>query len=754
MDADEGKAIKVRVSFADDAGNDETLTSAATAAVEAKPNSPATGAPTISGTVRVGHVLTADTTGIEDADGMDNAQFDYQWMSNDGTIDSNIAGATGSTYTLVAADEGKTIEVKVSFTDDADHDETLTSAATDTVASRANQPATGTLAISGTVRVGETLTASTSGIEDADGLDNVAYSYQWLADDTDIAGAASVSYTLTDSEQGKAIKVRVSFTDDAGNGEALTSAATVTVTAASGPLAGFTLLDASDQAVLSSLEDGDEVSLDDPSAGTYAIRADTEPGETIGSVKLELTGAKTVTQTEGLVPYSLYGDDGASALHGEALPVGSYTLRATAYSEAGGTGDTLGVLEVSFTVAASNTPATGLPTISGTIQAGETLTADTTGIADEDGLTNVSYTYQWLANDADIAGETNSTYDLTDADVGRTIKVRVSFTDDANNRETLTSEATAAVAARPNTPATGAPTIGGTVQVSQTLMADTSDIADADGLDNVAYTYQWLADDTDIAGATDASYTLTDSEQGKAIKVRVSFADDAGNEESLTSAATATVAPAPPQNNAATGAPTISGTVKVGHVLTVDTAGIADQDGLDNAQFAYRWLADGTAIAGATGSAYLLKAGDKDKTITVAVSFTDDQSNDESLTSAATATVTTDPLTVGLENEPSNHDGQADFTFDLRFSEEFELSYLTLKDDAFTVTGGSVRKARRLDRDSITRNVLWQITVRPSGGDEVVITLPVTTDCTARGAICTGDDRMLSTRLHFTVNGP
>ena len=49
-----------------------------------------------------------------------------------------------------------------------------------------------------------------------------------------------------------------------------------------------------------------------------------------------------------------------------------------------------------------NSPATGLPTISGTVQVGETLTADTAGIAD--GLANVSYTYQWLADDSDISG--------------------------------------------------------------------------------------------------------------------------------------------------------------------------------------------------------------------------------------------------------------------------------------------------------------------------------------------------------------
>ena len=189
----------------------------------------------------------------------------------------------------------------------------------------------------------------------------------------------------------------------------------------------------------------------------------------------------------------------------------------------------------------ANTPATGAPTIEGTAQAGQTLTAGTADIADPDGLTNVSYGYQWLADDADIDGATSSTYELDDDDVGKTIKVRVSFTDDRNNAETLISEATAAVTARPNTPATGAPTIEGTAQAGQTLTANTVDISDSDGLTNVSYGYQWLADDADIEGKTDSTYVVSDDEVGKTIKVRVSFTDDRNNNESLTSEPTGVV---------------------------------------------------------------------------------------------------------------------------------------------------------------------------------------------------------------------
>ena len=77
--------------------------------------------------------------------------------------------------------------------------------------------------------------------------------------------------------------------------------------------------------------------------------------------------------------------------------------------------------------------------------------------------------------------------------------------------------------------------------MGEMLTADTSGIADKDGLDNVDYSFQWLADGADITGATDSTYTLSAAEEGKAISVRVSFTDDAGNQESLTSATTSAV---------------------------------------------------------------------------------------------------------------------------------------------------------------------------------------------------------------------
>ena len=255
-----------------------------------------------------------------------------------------------------------------------------------------------------------------------------------------------------------------------------------------------------------------------------------------------------------------------------------------------------GVPAVTNNSTVTNTPATGAPTITGTAQVGQTLTAGTTAIMDDDGLTSVSYTYQWIRTaagvDTNISGATASTYTLVAADQGTTVKVRVSFTDDASKAETRTSAATAAVAAAPNTPATGAPTITGTAQVGQTLTAGTTAIVDADGLTSVSYTYQWIRvatdnTETNIAGATASTHTLVAADQGTTIKVTVSFTDDASNAETRTSAATAAVAAAPtPPRRARRRSPARRGRADAdgGHHRHHGC------DGLTSVSYTYQWI--------------------------------------------------------------------------------------------------------------------------------------------------------------------
>ena len=778
QDADRGKNLQVRVSFRDDHGNTETLVGPLMS-VPAPPNTAATGSPVITGTAQVGETLSVDVSGINDADGI-TTSLTYLWFANDGTQDTAIEAAMGSTYTLVADDVGKTITVQVIFADGFGYNEVVTSAPTaavtgatentDRVAStetvtggtdkvESNNAATGAPTITGAAQVGETLTASTTSISDADGLSNATFGYQWLADDVELSGARSSSYTLVATDAGKSIKVRVSYVDDADNAESLTSAATDTV--ALPPLTA-------------SVHNAPS-SHNGQGAFTFELRfsADPKPDFSYTTVR-----DHAFTVTGGAVTYVRRLEPGKNVRWEITVTPSSsadvtIALNATTDCSAQGAicteeGAKLsGGLELAVpgpnapAIDPPNTPASGLPTISGAAQVGETLTADATGISDGDGLSNAAFAYQWLADDAEINGANASTYTLADADAGKAIKVKVTFTDDAGNGEQITSAGTGAVAAAPpppNTPATGLPTITGTAQVGDTLTAVTSGIEDADGLGNAAFAYQWLADDAEIDSATASSYTLVAADAGKAIKVRVSFTDDAGNGEQITSAGTGAVAPAPPPpNTPATGLPTITGTAQVGETLTADTSGISDGDGLGNAAFAYQWLADDAEINGANASTYTLADADAGKAIKVKVSFTDDAGNDEQLTSAGTGAVApavvNSPLTASAQNVPSSHDGSATFIFELRFSEELvsDFSYVTMRDNVLTVTGGSVTYVRRLGPPS---NIGWEIHVTPDSDGSLIIVLPVTEDCDAQGATCTEDGRPLSNRLELTVNGP
>ena len=559
---DEGSTFQVRVTFTDDADYEQTLTSEATVAVAPPPNTEPTGLPAVTGTPQVGETLTADTSAIDDADGLTNVAYQYQWLGNQSVLDANtgtyyyinveMPGETGSTYELAPADKGRTFAVRVSFTDDRGHTESLTSGHTVIVAARPNSEPTGLPAITGTPQVGQTLTADTSAIDDEDGLENAVFRYQWFASKSGVIlvllGETSSTYTLAPTDEGYTFQVQASFTDDADNQESLTSEATVAVAAAASTSLTAAFQDLPD-------------SHDGSTAFTFRVLFSEDVGVSYVNMRDDafslsegdVTGARRVDGRNDLWEITVEPDDTSDV--GITLPAnrsctttGAICTREDSPRQL--TNSPTATVTGPAEAPPTNTSAAGAPTISGTPQVEQTLTADTSSITDEDGLTNVSYSYQWIAGGSDIAGATGSTYTLTSSEQGQTVQVRVTFTDDADNEETLTSEATGAVAAaaaQANNPPTGLPTIGGTPQVGETLTADTSPIDDEDGLTNVSYSYQWIAGGSDIAGATGSTYTLTSSEEGQTVQVRVTFTDDADNEETLTSEATAevTAAPAP-----------------------------------------------------------------------------------------------------------------------------------------------------------------------------------------------------------------
>ena len=698
---DASKTIKVRVSFTDDEGNAETLTSAATGAVAPRPNSPATGAPTIGGTAQVGETLTVETSGIADADGLTGATFSYQWLSS---RDTEIGGATSSTYTLVAADEGKAIKVRISFTDDADNQEMLTSVATTAVAGAVDSGAPSYITVEVT--------------EDYSDPINIVTNFAITWSD---AAVCSVDYnaylnikpsTLTgDETEGSQLHLGSAASDGAQ--------ITAGLTGVQGGFRGFDVelycgTDGSGRLVSRVVIPGEYTR---PKPGTYSSEpplsalgvshgtmTPTFQGGTSSYTVPDVANAETrttitATPTEGNFVKFFEGSD--SPVIGLIVDAWGLGPRPSGLSEdcSRGFGDYYGPLiemtdadpdtpgfqvdlydgssyvwvhvyptaicslgksywltitraEGEVSLPRPNRPAIGLPVIAppgrdpgpqdtypyiASPCVGCTMNAYVSSIRDRDGWDESTFSYQWLADDAEITGATGSSYTVGDTDLSKPLKVRVSFTDGRGNEETLTSLATRVVKLRNFLP-TGKPVILGTPEVGQTLRVDVSGISDPNGMTNATFTYQWV-----FTPWTDSDeYTLADRDEGRSIWLRAAYTDDAGHQHVLESASTDAVAARP--SSPATGVPTITGTAQVGETLTADTSGIADANGLTGATFSYQWLGSRDAeIQGATNATYTLITADEGKAIKVRVSFTDDAGNGETLTSAATDAVAAAP---------------------------------------------------------------------------------------------------------------
>ena len=150
------------------------------------------------------------------------------------------------------------------------------------------------------------------------------------------------------------------------------------------------------------------------------------------------------------------------------------------YTDGQGTAESVTSAATSQVANVNDSP-TGGVTITGTPTEDEVLTADTSTLADEDVLGALSY--QWSRDGSPIDGATSDNYTLTQADVGAEITVEVSYTDGEGTAESVTSDATTAVTNVSHSP-TGGVTITGTPTEDEVLTADTSTLADEDGLGN------------------------------------------------------------------------------------------------------------------------------------------------------------------------------------------------------------------------------------------------------------------------------
>ena len=210
---------------------------AVTNGTPAPENTAPTGLPVITGTARVGETLTAAVDSIADADGLENAAFTYQWLANDGTDDTGIEGATGTTHEVGATEAGKTLKVRVTFTDDGGGQETLTSAATATVKARAPDAPGGLTVATAEGREGELYVSWAAPASDG-GSAVTGYKVQWKSSTEAYDGSASstrqaavsapaiLSHRIAGLTVGTAYTVRVMAVNAAGDGAAAEATAT------------------------------------------------------------------------------------------------------------------------------------------------------------------------------------------------------------------------------------------------------------------------------------------------------------------------------------------------------------------------------------------------------------------------------------------------------------------------------------------------------------------------------------------------
>ncbi|GAB2698620.1 protocatechuate 3,4-dioxygenase beta subunit [Microbacterium marinum] len=318
----------------------------------------------------------------------------------------------------------------------------------------------------------------------------------------------------------------------------------------------------------------------------------------------EIVGATALT----FVPTSAHAGKRISASVTGALAGYASVTRWTEYSEA----------------VAGGVLTAPVPTISGTVAVGSTLTAKP-GTWTE----GTALTYQWSVGGSSVAGATSATFTIPASAVGKTITVTVSGSLAGYASVSKTSAATAAVPLQVLTAPT--PTISGTVEVGSTLTAKPGTWTEG-----TALTYQWSVAGTAVSGATSATFTVPASAVGKTITVTVTGSLAGYASVSKTSAATAAV----PLQVLTAPTPTISGTVEVGSTLTA-TPGTWTE----GAVLTYEWSVADATVSGATSATFVVPASAVGKTITVTVTGSLAGYASVSKTSAATAAVPLQALT-------------------------------------------------------------------------------------------------------------
>lgn len=251
----------------------------------------------------------------------------------------------------------------------------------------------------------------------------------------------------------------------------------------------------------------------------------------------------------------------------------------------------VGLMEMTTTTA---------PTIVGDPAYGQTLSVDT----GQWEPTPSSFTYQWRLDDVPISLATRSTYALKSSDVGHEVTVSVTGAKTGYVPTARVSDpVTVGVGQMPGT----TPVITGTPKVGLVLTGTATDWQPIGSI----LTYTWFAGDLQLKSGTSKTLTIPGSAAGRPITLVVSGYRAGYETTERSSAPTATVA----SGTLTTTTPRISGTVKVGRILSARVSGW----GPYGVRYYYRWRVNGSAVTGATRSTWRIPRSAKGKRVTVTV---------------------------------------------------------------------------------------------------------------------------------------
>jgi alpha-tubulin suppressor-like RCC1 family protein len=500
----------------------------------------------------------------------------------------NIASATGSEYTVQTADIGSTLRLAVKAENAAGSAEAV-SAQTETVTGFTPKIVTAPV-ISGTTAEGRLLSVSNGTWS---GTPASKYSYQWERCPTKactaISGATGSTYRLTSADVGVHVTATVTDESVAGNGHA--TAAEV------GPVTSGAPVEVEAPTISGEAREGHELKA---SPGTWA-------------------GTATITYAYKWLRCSPSCAEVAtgSSYTPVSVDVG-HTLKLEV-TASNGVGSTNGSSAPTSTVAGNPPSSTVAPTIAGEPREGHTLTA---GSGSWSGTPPFTFEYLWEscegASCAAIEGATSAEYTVGSADVGKTLRVKVTAKNSLGSA-TANSSQTTTVGGEPPANVT-LPTISGTAKDGHTLTASSGSWS---GATPISYAYQWQrckeSECTNVAGATHSTYTLVDGDLASTMQVRVTASNTLEPDGVATSAATETVTATPPAHTAL---PSVSGQALEGIVLR---GARGSWEGAPAPTYTYRWLRCDAlgesclAISGATTLSYRLAALDVAGTVRLEV---------------------------------------------------------------------------------------------------------------------------------------